>query len=79
MQTHVLMLYNKMDLWDLQAMTSKPTKDKTTDLEMQSALLPWNDPYQNNCSLNMHEYQRILVERNNELAQHVIIIRMFDK
>lgn len=27
----------------------------------------------------MHEYQRIVVERNNELAQHVIIIHMFDK
>lgn len=46
---------------------------------MQSALLPRNDPYQNNCSLSTRGYQRIVVERNNELAQHVIIIHVFDK
>ena len=27
----------------------------------------------------MHEFRRILVERNNELARRVIIIHMFDK
>lgn len=60
--------------------TSKETQvRKPQTWKCRSVLLPWNDPYQNNCSLSMHEYQRIVVERNNELAQHVIIIHMFDK
>lgn len=59
--------------------TSKETRVRSTEPEMQSALLPRNDPYQNNCGLSTREYQRIVVERNNELAQHVIIIHVFDK
>lgn len=42
--------------------TSKETKDKSEDLERQSALSPLNHPYRNNCTLSMHELQRILVE-----------------
>lgn len=59
--------------------TSKETRVRSTEPEMQRALLPRNDPYQNNCGLSTREYQRIVVERNNELALHVIIIHVFDK
>lgn len=41
---------------------SEETKDKTKKVEMQSALSPWNDPYRNNCTLGMHELQRISLE-----------------